>query len=627
MVKEGSLEEVLSKYFGYTEFRKGQREIIEALLSQRDVLAIMPTGAGKSLCYQIPSLILNGLSIVVSPLISLMKDQVASLIEADVSAAFLNSSLSYPEYQDVVKKTLQGVYKILYIAPERLMNEDIFRIANTIQISMLIIDEAHCVSQWGHDFRPSYLRIREFIDRLAYKPVIGAFTATATTNVRGDIASILKLDNPYTVTTGFDRENLYFEVQRLDSAKEKMNALLNYIKYNPQKSGIVYCATRKNVEEVCDVLCENGIAATRYHAGLDDDERQRNQDDFIYDRKPIIAATAALGMGIDKSNVSFVIHYNMPKNIESYYQEAGRAGRDGEGADCILFYSAQDVHTNKFLIEHTENNNDGETSSETVQKMKKHNLELLKYMTFYSTTSDCLRGFVLKYFGDTAQTYCGHCSNCLTKFETIDITTEAKKIVSCVYRIEQRGNEKNKPRSFGKKMIVDILHGSKNQKVMEMNFDTLSTYGIMSDTSTARIRKILDYLIEMDYLMLSGTDYPTVSRTQKSNEVIKSGGDFHLEIKLPKTEEQITVRTVLHIEEDADIDDELLSRLKELRSSLAAKAKVPAYIVFTDSSLKDMCVKKPQTRSEFLNVSGVGNRKLEQYGDLFTGIIKEYLNK
>jgi ATP-dependent DNA helicase RecQ len=355
-------EEVLSRYFGYTQFRKGQREIIEALLSRRDVLAIMPTGAGKSLCYQIPALVLSGISIVVSPLISLMKDQVEALTEAGINAAFLNSSLSYPEYQNIVQQTLQGAYKILYIAPERLLNDDIIRIANTIEIALLVIDEAHCVSQWGHDFRPSYLRIREFIDSLNYKPILGAFTATATTNVQKDITSTLKLDNPYSPITGFDRENLYFEVQRLDSNSEKKNALLKYIRSNPNKSGIVYCATRKTVEDVCETLCKNGIAATRYHAGLEDFERRQNQDDFIYDRKPIIAATAALGMGIDKSNVSFVIHYNMPKNIESYYQEAGRAGRDGESADCILYYSAQDVHTNNFLIERCENNNDYQVS-------------------------------------------------------------------------------------------------------------------------------------------------------------------------------------------------------------------------------------------------------------------------
>jgi ATP-dependent DNA helicase RecQ len=620
-----SPEEVLSRYFGYTQFRKGQREIIEALLSHRDVLAIMPTGAGKSLCYQIPALVLSGISIVVSPLISLMKDQVEALTEAGINAAFLNSSLSYPEYQNTVQQTLQGAYKILYIAPERLLNEDIIRIANTIEIAMLVIDEAHCVSQWGHDFRPSYLRIREFIDSLNYKPILGAFTATATTNVRKDITSTLKLDNPYSPITGFDRENLYFEVQRLDNSSEKKSALLKYIRSNPNKSGIVYCATRKTVEDVCETLCKNGIPSTRYHAGLEDIERQINQDDFIYDRKPIITATSALGMGIDKSNVSFVIHYNMPKNIESYYQEAGRAGRDGESADCILYYSAQDVHTNKFLIERNESNNDDQVSYKANEKLKKHNLELLKYMTFYSTTSDCLRGFVLKYFGQPAQSYCGHCSNCLTQFENIDITLEAKKIVSCVYRIEQRGIEKRGVLNFGKTMIVDILHGSKNQKIIDSGYDTLSTYGIMGDTSTARIRKILDCLIEMGYLAITGTDYPIIARTEKSGDVIKS--DFKLEIKTPKIEEQNIIRKNLHITEDSEIDQELLSRLKKLRGSLAARAKVPAYIVFSDSSLRDMCKKKPKTNEEFLNVSGVGSRKLEQYGEVFTRTIREYLNE
>ncbi|MDR2842026.1 MAG: RecQ family ATP-dependent DNA helicase, partial [Spirochaetaceae bacterium] len=437
----------------------------------------------------------------------------------------------------------------------------------------------------------------------------------------------LKLQNPFSLITGFDRENLYFEVQRLDGNTEKTRALLNYIRANPGKNGIVYCATRKTVEEIYSTLCKNGVSAAQYHAGLPDNVRHQNQDDFIYDKKSVMVATNAFGMGIDKSNVSFVIHYNMPKNIESYYQEAGRAGRDGEPADCILYYSSQDVHTNKFLIERSENNTDDQTSYETIQKIKKHNLELLKYITFYSTTEDCLRGFILKYFENSKLSYCGHCSNCLTQFENNDITLQAKKIVSCVYRIEQRGIETNKPRSFGKTMIVDILHGSKNQKIMEAGFNTLSTYGIMADTSSTRIRKILDYIIEKDYLALSGSEYPVVARSEKSAAVIKSGGDFKLEMKLPKAEEQNAVRSVLHIEQNAQIDEELLSVLRKLRADLASSAKVPAYIVFTDASLKDMCLKKPETPEEFLNVSGVGNRKLEQYGAIFVKAIKNHKNQ
>ncbi|GMO14590.1 MAG: DNA helicase RecQ [Treponemataceae bacterium] len=606
-----ALEQVLTQYFGYTQFRKGQREIIESLLSRRDVLAIMPTGAGKSLCYQIPALLQDGITLVVSPLISLMHDQVSALRSADVKAAFLNSSLSFQDYKETVAETIRGEHKILYVAPERLSTEAVWTIAHNVNIAMLIIDEAHCVSQWGHDFRPSYLQIREFIDALPNKPVVGAFTATATESVRHDIKASLKLENPHTLITGFDRENLYFEVQRLSGSLEKMRALMSYIRANEAKSGIVYCATRKTVESVCDTLCENGILCAKYHAGMSDAERTENQNDFIYDAKPIIAATSAFGMGIDKSNVSFVIHFNMPKNIESYYQEAGRAGRDGEGADCIVYYSAQDVHTAKFLIEQGEN--------------KQHNLDLLKYMTFYCTTSDCLRGYVLKYFGENAPSYCAHCSNCLTHFETIDITTEAQKIISCVYRIEQRGNENGTATHFGKTMIVDILHGSKNQKVLDAGFDTLSTYAIMNDIPATRIRKILDHLLDSGFLAIDGSEFPVVTRSEKSAQVIQRGTDFKLEIKLPKIEEQNAARKNIHTKEDANIDTDLLARLKSVRSRLAAAAQVPAYIVFADSALRDMCIKKPQTAAAFLNVSGVGAKKQEQYGEIFTQTIREYL--
>jgi ATP-dependent DNA helicase RecQ len=412
----------------------------------------------------------------------------------------------------------------------------------------------------------------------------------------------LNLDAPLTLVTGFDRPNLYFEVQRLSGGREKTAALLQYLHSNPGKNGIVYCATRKAVEEVCDSLCVNGYGATRYHAGLADEERHANQDDFIYDRKSVMVATNAFGMGIDKSNVSFVIHYNMTKNIEGYYQEAGRAGRDGEAADCILYYNGQDVRTNQYLIEH----NEGDDA------IKAHNRELLKYMAFYSTSSDCLRSTILRYFGETAPVYCGHCSNCLTHFEALDISLAAKKIISCVYRVEQRGKEQGRPRYFGKTAIVDILHGSKNAKVMEAGFDTLSTYGLMADTPTARIRTILDYLIETGYLALSGTDYPVVARTEKSNAVLAKG--FVLEMKLPKIEEVITARATVHEQEDAAVDQELLARLKTLRASLARTARVPAYVVFSNATLRDMCILKPRTRDDFLLVAGVGRRKLERYG-------------
>lgn len=617
--------EVLKQYFGYSEFRPGQREIIEALLSERDVLGIMPTGAGKSLCYQIPALMLDGVTLVVSPLISLMKDQVNALTQTGVSAAFINSSLPYPEYMETIRRAKSGEYKIIYIAPERLMRDEMLELAATVPVAMLTVDEAHCVSQWGHDFRPSYRKIVDFIDRLPKKPVIGAFTATATAKVRDDIISILALDKPHALTTGFDRQNLYFEVQR---PKDKMTSLVNYLKKNTGKSGIVYCATRKAVEEVHKTLNDSGFEATRYHAGLSDNERRKNQDDFLYDKKTVMAATNAFGMGIDKSNVAFVIHYNMPKNIESYYQEAGRAGRDGENADCILFYSGQDVNINKYLIEHgnespmkqSESSTDEQLSPALLAEIKRNNLELLKQMTFYSTTTDCLRAFILRYFGEIAPRYCGRCSNCLTQFEKSDITVEAQKIVSCVYRIEQHGAKEHTVRAFGKAMIADILHGSKNAKLHEAKLDTLSTYGIMAGTSIRRIRTILDSLLERGYL--AEGEYQTIRRTEKSREALTP--DARIEMMLPRDEMQSAVREKYHITENADIDDALVSRLKLLRNRLAKDARVPSYIVFSDATIRELCRKRPETPEQFLAVSGVGQAKLEKYGAIFMREIGTY---
>ena len=385
---------ILKEYFGYSDFREGQEDIVDCLLSGRDALCIMPTGAGKSICYQVPALAFEGITVVISPLISLMKDQVTALVQSGISAAYINSSLSESQYTKVFQNAEREKYKIIYVAPERLTTTEFMNLCEKINVSMVAVDEAHCVSQWGQDFRPSYLKISEFINMLKVRPVVSAFTATATKEVKNDILKLLELDNPLVVTTGFDRPNLFFSVIR---PKAKSAILLELIKERKDKSGIVYCATRKAVEEVCVLLNDNGFSATRYHAGLSETERKENQEDFLYDRSQIMVATNAFGMGIDKSNVSFVIHYNMPKNIESYYQEAGRAGRDGEEADCILLYSSQDVHTNQFLIEKSDAN--PELSEEEQNAVRQKDMERLKYMTYYCTTSDCLRGFILKYFG------------------------------------------------------------------------------------------------------------------------------------------------------------------------------------------------------------------------------------
>jgi ATP-dependent DNA helicase RecQ len=634
-------ESVLKHYFGYTAFRPGQEELIDGILSGRDVLAVMPTGAGKSLCYQIPAILLEGLTVVISPLISLMKDQVNALREAGVKAAYLNSSLGSAEYGEILRGLEAGEYRILYIAPERLLREDLPEQIGGTPIPLVVVDEAHCVSQWGHDFRPSYCRIAEFIRSLPSRPRVAACTATATVKVKEDILRLLELQDPLSLTTGFDRQNLYFGVER---PKRKPEALLDYLENHRRQSGIVYCSTRKNVEEVWDLLRRNGYAVTRYHAGLEDRERHENQDDFLYDRKTIMVATNAFGMGIDKSNVSFVIHYNMPKNIESYYQEAGRAGRDGERAECILFYSGQDVRINTFLI----TNGQGE-DAEGDEGQTEHNLELLKQMTFYATSSDCLRSRLLAYFGEKSPAYCGNCSNCKTMFESADITLEALKIISCVYRLKERG------RNYGKIMIIDILRGSKTNKIVSQGLDSLSTYGIMADTDAHRIRSILDYLISQGYLRVESGEYPVVDLCDKAREIIvekrsltmmlpgaaPASKDTPFQGELPDEapEERFRDRArtfavtktygkskTTGTSADIPVDESLLTKLRDLRRELAQAAHVPAYIVFSDAALRDMCRKQPTTKAAFLNVSGVGEVKMEKYGEIFTRLIGEYVS-
>ncbi|MDR1932481.1 MAG: DNA helicase RecQ [Spirochaetales bacterium] len=620
--KNQDKHEVLKTHFGYTLFRPGQESVIDALLAGRDVLAVMPTGAGKSLCYQLPALMMGGLTLVISPLISLMKDQVEALRDSGIPAAYLNSSLPPADYAETLLLAAGGQYRILYIAPERLQREDLLHITETVKISMIVIDEAHCVSHWGHDFRPGYLTIAAFIRQFPARPVIAAFTATATSSVKEDVALMLDLREPYMLTTGFNRENLYFEVQR---PKDKRQDLLRCLENRRDKSGIIYCATRKGVEEICAILNQNGFAATRYHAGLDDRERQENQDDFIYDRKQVMVATNAFGMGIDKSNVSFVIHYNMPKNIESYYQEAGRAGRDGEKADCILLYSPQDVNLNKFFITRAQDEYREKTaalqdssdfaSGEFKDDYINHNLELLKHMTFYAVTTDCLRAYILKYFGEASPHYCGNCSNCTTVFESVDITLPAQKIISCVFRVEQRG------RRFGKGMIVNILKGSKSEKLTGPGLETLSTYGIMADTDARRIRLILDQLIAQGYLAVSDGEYPVVCPSPRSGEIIfdKKPVAMMLPKETRKQQSAIFPETPF-----SDFDAGLLTKLKDLRRRLAKEAHVPAYIIFPDATLQDMCRKRPGSREEFLEVSGVGIVKMKKYGGEFTKLIRQH---
>lgn len=594
---------VLNDYFGHDSFRDGQEQIVDALLDGRDVLCIMPTGAGKSMCYQIPALLFDGVTIVVSPLISLMKDQVGSLVQSGVPAAYINSSLSYPQFLRVLSNVEYGKYKIIYVAPERLLTDGFLDTCKKIKISMVAVDEAHCVSQWGQDFRPSYLKIISFVESLANRPIVGAFTATATNDVKEDIKKILRLENPFEITTGFDRPNLFFGVIKSSSKDEK---LIDLIRERGDRSGIVYCATRKNVESVCELLCDNGFSAARYHAGLDEYERRKNQEDFVFDRKNIMVATNAFGMGIDKSNVTYVIHYNMPKNIESYYQEAGRAGRDGGEADCILLYSPKDVRLNRFMIENSEGND--ELTIEENEQIRERDFERLKYMTFYSTTNDCLRGFILRYFGGEKKAYCGKCSNCLSVHKLVDVTIDAQKIMSCIARTGQR---------YGKTVICDVLKGSKSEKILKAELNNQSTYGIMKEVTARHIFGTIDFLAEKEYIS-SDNETEVLKLLPKSRDVLF--GRERLVMKKVENSEKV-VKT--HRPE-VPVNSELLDALKALRKGIASKKSVPAYVIFTDATLIDMCKKCPETPDEMLEVSGVGRTKLEKFGKQFLEEIAKF---
>ena len=598
--------DVLKEYFGYDSFRTGQEELVDGLLSGRDVVGIMPTGAGKSLCYQVPALMKSGITLVISPLISLMKDQVSALIQQGVRAAYLNQSLNAAQFRKALSNASQGMYKIIYVAPERLESPSFISFAQRAEISMIAVDEAHCVSQWGQDFRKSYLNISRFIDGLPRRPTVGAFTATATGEVREDIIRLLGLQDPLVVTTGFDRPNLFFSVLH---SKSKETELLKLLKERKGKSGIVYCSKRKNVEEVCDILNANGISATRYHAGLPSEERVKNQDDFVYDRKQIMVATNAFGMGIDKSDVRFVIHYNMPKNLESYYQEAGRAGRDGEDADCILLYSKADVATCRYFIDNIEDNPD--LPPEQNEAFKKKEEERLKHMIFYSTTSDCLRKFMLRYFGDRYPGACGKCSNCLTEFEIVDATVDAQKILSCIIKTGQR---------YGVKMITDVLRGVETVRISAAGLDKQSTYGIMKGVRASEISYLLEQLEEQGLIITADLHRPFFRVTDMSYPILRGNAKFMVK-KSKRLHSRVTQ------DGNVAVNQELLEILKAVRLKFAHKRGVPAFVIFSDATLNDMCRKMPLTDDEFLSVSGVGANKLEKYGEEFLSVLREYVSE
>ncbi len=587
--------DVLQKYFGHTSFRQGQEELIDSLLGGKDVVGVMPTGAGKSMCYQIPALLLPGVTLVISPLISLMRDQVITLVQAGVPAAYINSSLTYPQYLTVMERLRNGAYKLVYAAPERLEREDFRSVVHSLEVPLIAVDEAHCVSQWGQDFRPGYLKIAEFIESFEKRPTVGAFTATATDNVRSDIISLLKMNDPFCMTTGFDRPNLFFSVASPPSKEAKLLAL---VKERSLLSGIIYCSTRNNVEEVCDMLNENGCSAVRYHAGLSEDERRRSQESFVYDRVRVMVATNAFGMGIDKSNVSYVIHYNMPKDLESYYQEAGRAGRDGSEADCIILYSPHDVRIANFLIDNSDSRL--EYPERMQEELRQRDRLRLKYMTYYCTTTDCLRSFLLRYFGERGTGACGKCSNCLSNYADEDITVDAQKVLSCIVRMR---------RGYGVKMICDVLRGSSNERVRQQDFDKLSTYGLMKGYSESRVRSIISALISKELLYQTDGEYPILTLTQRSAAVLK--GELKVKTKVLKSAEKSKRRP------QSAGDTELYERLKALRKKLADKESVPAYVVFSDAVLRDIADSKPGDRRAFAAINGVGQRKLEKYSELF----------
>lgn len=582
---------ILEKFYGYKNFRKGQEEIVEAILEKNDTLAIMPTGGGKSICYQLPALMKDGLTIVVSPLISLMKDQVDALNEVGINSAYINSTLSDLELRDIFLKLKNNEYKLIYVAPERLNTYDFIEITSNIEIAQIAIDEAHCVSQWGHDFRTSYKNVRPFIDSLIKRPVVTAFTATASKEVQEDIVKLLGLINPKVFVTGFDRENIEIDVLK---GIGKKDFILDYINEHKSESGIIYAATRKEVDQIAVMLKKNNIEALKYHAGLSDIERKENQEQFIFDNSKIMVATNAFGMGIDKPNVRFVIHYAIPKNIEAYYQEIGRAGRDGEKSRAILLFSLSDVQTQKYLIDISNEN----------PIRKNEQLKKLQQIVDFVYTNDCYRKYILEYFAEKYDGECGNCSNCLSEGEEVDKTVDAQKVLSCIYKMK---------RGYGIGVITDVLRGSKSKKILDLGFDKISTYGIMKEYKQEKLKEFINTLISHGFVGTSGGEYPVVIINNKSLEILK--GQHKVIFKEVKVQRNI------------EKENELFELLREERHVISLERKIPPYAIFGDSTLKEMSLKYPINKEMFMNISGVGQKRYDNYGEIFITIIKNYIEE
>jgi ATP-dependent DNA helicase RecQ len=586
----------LKKYFGYDNFKTGQQELIDGILKGYDVLGIMPTSGGKSLCYQIPSILMEGTTLVISPLISLMKDQVDTLNEIGIPATYINSTLNNNEIKTILNNIKKGKYKLVYVAPERLKSYDFLDLAMSINILFVAIDEAHCISQWGHDFRPSYKEIPRFIKNLENRPIVAAFTATATKEIIKDIKLLLNLQQPKEIITSFDRPNLYFQVER---EIDKKTFLMNYVKTHSEESGIIYCSTRKEVESIKNLLITKGYLASSYHGGMNKGDREKAQETFIYDECSIMVATNAFGMGIDKPNIRYVIHYNIPQSMESYYQEAGRAGRDGEKSDCILLFSPHDVIKQKFLIQESQLNPDRLAIS----------YKNLQYLVDYCYSHDCLRHKILNYFGQKeTEDNCDNCSSCLDDKKLKDITTEAQKILSCVYRMKQQ---------YGSTLIAQVLRGSKNKKLLRLGLNRISTYNIMENYTEKEIRLMISILVSQGYLSLTESKFPVVRFTPSSATILKG-----------KEKVYMAIDTTESIKSDkSKIYEDLFEDLKILRKNLALEKKVPPYIIFTDASLREMATYLPNTKQFFLNIKGVGQKKYESYGKVFISVINEFIEK